>query len=299
MTVPQKSKIPTEIYREITPLGPNDCFMIFSRDKAKFDFPLHSHSEIELNMVFNAPGAQRIIGSHIGAIDDMELVLVGSDVMHGWFNDKCASDNIHELTIQFHPTLFDEKFLMRNQMASLRKMFSDAKRGILFSRKVIEQIAPTIQALYNNAGFGSVIDLMSLLYNLSMSEDWKLLSDPSFDNKKVSSGSCRIERVFEYMNRNFDKHVSLADVARIANMSEVSFSRFIKRHTGFSFVETLNDIRLGHVTRMLIDTNLTIAEVALCCGFNNMANFNRIFKNKKGMTPNLFRQTYMPKKIYI
>lgn len=288
-----------EIYREITPLTPNDCFMIFSRNKAQFDFPLHTHNEIELNLVLNGRGAQRIIGDHIGTIDDMELVMVGSDVVHGWFTNHCVSDDIQEVTIQFHSDLLDEKFLKRNQMAGIRKMFEDSQRGILFPKHVIEKVAPAMKALYENAGFRSVIHLLSLLYELSLSEDWKLLSDPTFDKKNMSSSSRRIERVFEYMNENFNKRISLSDVAKIANMSEVSFSRFIKKHTGFSFVETLNDIRMGHVTRMLIDTNLTVAEVAFCCGFNNMANFNRVFRNKKGMTPNMFRKTYMPKKIYV
>ncbi len=290
-----------EIFREITPLTPNDCFMIFSRHKKQFDFPLHTHNEIELNLVINGKGSQRIIGNHIGTIDDMELVMVGSDVTHGWFTDQCQSEDIHEVTIQFHADLFDEKFLKRNQMANIRKMFEDAKRGILFSRETTEKVAPRIEALYNNdnEGFHSVLDLLAIIYDLSMAEDVKLLSDPTFDQKQMRSNSRRIESVFEYMNKNFNKQITLSEVAQIANMSEVSFSRFIKKHTGFNFVETLNEIRLGHVSRMLIDTNLTISEVAFCCGFNNMANFNRIFKRKKGLTPNKFRKTYMPKKIYV
>lgn len=290
-----------EIFREITPLTPNDCFMIFSRHKKQFDFPLHTHNEIELNLVINGKGSQRIIGNHIGTIDDIELVMVGSDVTHGWFTDQCKSEDIHEVTIQFHADLFDEKFLKRNQMANIRKMFEDAKRGILFSREITEKVAPRIEALYDNdnGGFHSVLDLLAIIYDLSMAEDIKLLSDPTFDQKQMRSNSRRIESVFEYMNKNFNKQITLSEVAQIANMSEVSFSRFIKKHTGFNFVETLNEIRLGHVSRMLIDTNLTISEVAFCCGFNNMANFNRIFKRKKGLTPNKFRKTYMPKKIYV
>ena len=290
-----------EIFREITPLTPNDCFMIFSRHKKQFDFPLHTHNEIELNLVINGKGSQRIIGNHIGTIDDIELVMVGSDVTHGWFTDQCKSEDIHEVTIQFHADLFDEKFLKRNQMANIRKMFEDAKRGILFSREITEKVAPRIEALYDNdnGGFHSVLDLLAIIYDLSMAEDIKLLSDPTFDQKQMRSNSRRIESVFEYMNKNFNKQITLSEVAQIANMSEVSFSRFIKKHTGFNFVETLNEIRLGHVSRMLIDTNLTISEVAFCCGFNNMANFNRIFKRKKGVTPNKFRKTYMPKKIYV
>ena len=113
------------------------------------------------------------------------------------------------------------------------------------------------------------------------------------------SYSQRLETVFAYMNRNFSRQISLRDVAETVNMSEVSFSRFIKKATGQNFIDTLAEIRLGHVSRMLIDTDMTIAEIAFCCGFNNMANFNRIFKRKKGMPPHRFRTLYINKKIYV
>lgn len=288
-----------DIYREITPLTTSDCFMIFSRHKDNFDFPLHSHNEMEINLILNAKGAQRIVGDHIDVIDDVELVLVGPDTPHGWFTHECKSKTIHEVTIQFHADLFDDDFLKRNQMANIREMFAKSKYGILFPKEIAEPFADKLSTVHGKEGFESVIELISLLHELSQIGRWTTLSDSTFIQNKMSSSSRRIERVFEYMNKNFTEPIALADVAKIANMSEVSFSRYMKTHTGFSFIETLNDIRLGHVTRMLIDTNSTIAEIAFSCGFNNLANFNRIFKNKKGMTPTQFKKIYVRKKKYI
>ena len=84
-----------------------------------------------------------------------------------------------------------------------------------------------------------------------------------------------------YLNRNFKKDISLGEAAKISAMSEVAFSRFFKKKTGNSFVDTLNEIRLGHASRLLIDTTQSINEVAFSCGFNNMSHFNRLFKRKK------------------
>ena len=144
-----------------------------------------------------------------------------------------------------------------------------------------------------------LLDVLAVLNTLSLSSDRKLLSDLTFAQKKNVSYSQRLETVFTYMNRNFNRQISLRDVAETVNMSEVSFSRFIKKSTGQSFIDTLAEIRLGHVSRMLIDTDMTIAEIAFCCGFNNMANFNRIFKRKKGMPPHQFRTLFVHKKIYV
>lgn len=291
-----------EILRESTPLTDNDCFMIFSRKKACFDFPLHTHQEMELNLVMNAAGASRVIGNHVGRIGDMELVLVSGDTPHAWFTDRCESEEIHEITLQFSPDLLDDKLLNRNPMAALKSLFAEARRGVLFSRETTERIAPRIKELYEQGAVGGMkplLDMIMILNDLSLSHDREVLSDVTFVQKKLKSHSARLETVFAYMSQNFHRQISLSEAAALINMSDVSFSRFIKKVTGQSFIDTLTEIRLGHVARMLIDTDMTIAEIAFCCGFNNMANFNRIFKRKKGMPPHKFRTLFLPKKVFV
>lgn len=288
-----------DVIREITPLTPNDCFTIFSRKKSEFNFPLHTHEEMELNLILNGTGAKRIVGDHIDEIPQMELVLVGPNLPHGWFTHQCRSRKIHEVTIQFHKELFSQTFLQKNQLIYIRKMYEGAKRGILFSPETIEQIAPRILALEKKTGFDSILELFSILHDLSISRNSKMLSDVTFTNENLSFNSRRLERVFDFMNRHFGREVPLSEVAKIANMPEASFSRFIKIHTGKTFTESMTEIRLGHVSRMLIDTTHSVAEIAYKCGFNNMANFNRIFKSRKGMTPKEFRSNYTGHRVFI
>jgi len=283
----------SELLREIIPITKNDCFTLFSRVKKEFDFPLHYHEEFELNFIYNAKDAQRIVGDHIGEITDLELVLVGPNLQHGWFTHKCKSKDIKEITIQFHRDLFDDKFLQRNQMSFIRSMLEHSVRGILFSRETSQSIMPRLIELTQKHGFDSVLDLMSILHHLSISRNMKFLSDSSFSNmESLSYNSRRVEKVMAYLNHNFDKDVTLAEASKIALMTEVAFSRFFKSRTGKTFVDTLNEIRLGHASRMLIETTQNVTEVAYKCGFNNMSNFNRIFKKKKNCTPKEFRETY-------
>ena len=288
-----------EIMREITPLTQNDCFTLFSRKKKKFDFPLHYHEEYELNLIINAPGAKRIVGDHISPIEDLELVLVGPNLYHAWFTHHCETEDIRELTIQFHKDLFDDRLLRRNQLSFIRTMFEKAQRGILFSRETIERLQPRLLRLEQKHGFDSVLELMSILHDLSTSRDMHTLSDASSTNEQFNYNSRRIEKVFEYMNAHYGRAVTLLEVAKVANMPEASFSRFIKKRIGSTFIDSLNEIRLGHASRMLIDTTHNIAEVAYKCGFNNISNFNRIFKKKKGCTPTEFRENYSGTRIFI
>lgn len=282
----------TNIMREITPLTNADCFTIFTRTKSEFDFPLHSHEELELNFIMNAKGAKRIIGDHISEIDELELVLVGSNLPHVWQTHKCKSKEIKEITIQFHKDLFDEKFLRRNQMSFIRKMLERSAKGILFSKETIQQIMPRLTILSQKQGFDSVMELLSILHDLSVSRNMHTLSDNTFSNAELSYNSRRIERVMEYMNQNFQKNITLNEAAKLTNMTPVSFSRFFKMRTGITFMDSLLELRLGQSSRLLIDTTQSVSEVAYNCGFNNISNFNRLFKKKKGCTPKAFRENY-------
>lgn len=282
-----------DLLREITPLTQSDCFTLFSRVKSDFDFPLHYHEEYELNFIENAPGARRIIGDHMEEIGPLELVLVGSNLQHGWFNHKCESKDIKEVTIQFQKDLFDEKLLRRNQLSFIRAMLEKSNRGILFSQETTKQLASRLKALNQKHGFDSVLELFSILHDLSTSRNMRILSDASFNNAEYFTyNSRRISTAMDYLNNNFEKPISLTDVARLVNMSDVAFSRFFKNRTGNNFIDSLIEIRLGHASRLLIDTTHTIGEIAYRCGFNNMSNFNRVFKKKKSCTPKEFRENY-------
>ena len=293
-----------KILRESTPLTDSDCFMIFSRKKSCFDFPLHTHKEMELNLIVNAAGSSRVIGNHVGSIGDIELVLVNGETPHTWMTTPlCTSPEIYEITLQFSPDLLGDKLMNRNQMLGLKKLFEEARCGVIFPRELAAAITPRMEWLYEQGregGLASVLELLSILNTLSLCSERTLLSDAkTLNTKRKKSHSTRLEQVFAYMNQNFARPLALADAAAVANMTEVAFSRFLKRETGKNFVDTLTDIRMGHVCRMFIDTDMTITEIAYHCGFNNMANFNRIFKRKKGMSPQQYRKLFIPKKIFV
>jgi AraC-like DNA-binding protein len=281
------------ILREITPLTQSDCFTYFYRAKSEFDFPLHYHDEVELNFIKNARGTKRIVGDHVEETGDIELVLVGPGMPHGWFGSGFKKNQIEEITIQFHKDFFDEKFLQKNQLSFIRNMLRRSLRGILFTTETTQRLEPRIYGLGKKQGFDSVLELMSILHDLSISRDFRILSDSGFSDTEIFSyNSRRIEKVMEFIHTSFDKQISLGEAAKIASMTESAFSRFFKLRTGMTFIDCLTEVRLGHASRMLISTTKTIAEVAYSCGFNNISNFNRIFRKKKSCTPRELRESY-------
>lgn len=288
-----------QIITEITPLSKTDCFYLISRDKMMFDYPLHRHEDFELNFVSNCSGARRIVGDSIEELGDYDLVLVGSNLPHCWEQHNCHSRNIHEVTIQFPIELISQEMLMKNQLGSIREMFERAKTGLSFDLPVIMTIYNKLDELTKSQpGFMRLLKLLEILYMLSMSESHSL-SSSSFADVKSPTDSRRVRKVEDEIARNYNKQIYLKDLADMVGMTPTAFSRFFKIRTGRTLSDYIIDIRMGHAARMLVDTTMTMAEICYECGFNNISNFNRIFKKRKGCCPKEFRDNYLKTKLII
>lgn len=289
------------VMKEVTPLTDADCFMVFSRVKKEFTFPIHIHTQYEFNFIENAKGAQRVVGDSVETIDDLELALItGPELEHAWLNHQCTSQEIKEITIQFHANLLNEGLLGRNSFKSIDTLLKNAQRGVTFSRETILKVKPKLESLNEKAkGIEPVLQFLSILYELSVAPDIRILSSYSSNGHVLPVESRRIDKVYRYMEENYATDIRLSDAANLVGMSDVAFCRFIKQRTGKSFVDALNDIRLGHVVRLLISTTKTISEICYECGFNNLSNFNRLFLKKKKCTPTEFRDSYGTNRILI
>lgn len=286
------------IIREITPLSDRDCFYIADRIKTEFTYPIHSHPEFELNFTAHAAGVKRIVGDSSEVIGEYDLVLIaGKDLEHVWEQNECTSKNIREITIQFSPDLFFNNFIKKSQFNSIEHMLEKAQRGICFPMEAIMKVYAVLDTLSTEKdGFYSVIKFLSILHELSLYDNVRELSSSSFARIECFSDSRRVSKVQKYIENNYKEELRLTTLAELVNMTPVSFSRFFHLRTGKTLSEYIVDIRLGFATRMLIDTSTSIAEICYECGFNNLSNFNRIFKKKKECSPKEFRENYVKKK---
>ncbi len=291
-----------ELLKEVSPLSDKDCFIIIERYKSNFNFPIHIHPECELNYIENAKGAQRIVGDSIEDIGEEELVLITNpELEHAWMDHNNDSKNIHEITIQFHDNLLTDTLLNKNQMFSIHQLFSHAQRGVAFSSEAISKVRPLLKTLTcESDSFYSFVKLLIILHELSIDKGLRELASGQFSARtEDKSDDIRMGKVVDYLTLHYPNNIRLSDVAGLVNMSESSFCRFIKQRTSKSFVDFLTDVRLGAASRFLIDSSLSVAEICYNCGFNNLSNFNRIFKKRKGVTPREFRENYRKNKVII
>ena len=289
-----------EVISEITRLTDKDCYHLVERHKKQHTYPLHRHGEMELNFVENCSGNRRIIGDSIEVIDCYDLVLMGGGLEHTWEQYECQSNDIREVTIHFSRDLFSDAFLSKTHLKPLADLINKADVGVAFGMKAIMHNYDRLNELVNmEPGFYSVMKFIELMYELSLTSDYRLLSTSAFAHTTMTTDSRRVQKVKDYIDANFKDDIRLQELADLANMTPTAFSRFFKLRTGKSISEYIIDVRLGHAARMLADSTMAVVEICYRCGFNNISNFNRIFKRKKGLTPTEFRENYHKKHIIV
>ncbi|WP_165157188.1 AraC family transcriptional regulator [Parabacteroides sp. ZJ-118] len=283
-----------DVWKETTPLSSEDCFLVMQRLKSGFNFPLHVHMEFELNYLENAAGAIRIVGDSVEEIDDLDLVLIAGGTKHAYSNHECACDGIFEITIQFHKSIFDS-LINKRHFKTMKDMFDNASSGLVFSREMILGIQDNLRMLSNDSksdSFQNLLRLIEILRILSLDKAARRLNAVNTVKNYNDDDTDRLDSIMLYLHENYQRRITLSEVAKSTNMSDASLMRFLKKWTGKTFIDNLNEIRVAEAVCRLIDTSDSISEICYRCGFNNLSNFNRVFKRRRGSTPTEYREKY-------
>ena len=276
------------IQREITPISDEDLFIILDHPGADFDYATHFHSEYELNMVIDTYG-KRIVGDSVEDFTTFDLVLIGPNIPHAWKGETIEGN--HVVTIQFHGDLLNYPILDKKMFASIKDLLQKSNRGIQFIGDVTSPFCHKILNLCKLSGFNTAMEFFSLLYDLSTTPNQRSLASISFDSESImrESKSRRISLICDYINTHYMESIKLSDIAEIVSMSDSALSHFFKKRTNRSLIDYINDVRIGYASKMLFETTHSIGEIAYLCGFNNLSNFNRLFKKTKRQSPSEFR----------
>lgn len=276
------------LQKEITPLSNEDLFIVLNHPGAKFDYPVHYHSDFELNLVIGSCG-ERVVGDSVENFSELDLVMTGPNVPHAWFGSD--NEKRHVVTIQFSEKLVDFPLLEKRLFKNIKELLYESRRGIVFARETQDKVKEKILALTKMQGFQTVLAFFSILHELSVA-DRRILTSNKFDSQDIvrTSKSRRIAKVCDYIEANYQDQIKLKDVAALVNMSESAFSHFFKKRTKCTYIDYLTNIRIAKSCQLLSETTQTVAEICFVCGFENISNFMRIFKKKKNVTPARYRE---------
>ena len=276
-----------DIQKEITPIATDDLFIVLNHPNAKFDYPVHYHPDYEINLVMDTHG-ERIVGDSIEKFDTLDLVMIGSNLPHAWKGEIIEGN--HVITIQFSDKLLNFPILEKRLFGPIKQLLLESSHGIVFSPDTQIRMKEKIIRLTKMQGFHTVLEFFSILHELSIADRHILVSN-LYDTQDTvrTSKSRRIAKVCDYIEKNFEDPIKLSDVADLVNMSESAFSHFFKKKTNCTFIDYITNLRIARACQMLAETTHTVAEICYTCGFNNLSNFIRIFRKKKGSTPSEYR----------
>ena len=272
----------------------HSTFIIKEVIQPNFSTEFHFHQECQLVYIVESEG-KRIIGDSIQHFDSDELIFMGSNLPHVWHNDlqyfKANESFVaHSIGLYVEPDGLDKHLSILGDIKKLQSLLKLAERGMLFYGDTKTRIIETLLLALKQKGLPRIIHILHILDLMCESNEYELLTSAGYVNNYQSRDNQRIDRVFKYVLDNFKEEISLTTISDIAGMNVQAFCRYFKARTQKPFTQFVNEIRIGHACKLLLDPQETVIQIAFDCGFNTISNFNRFFKEIKGMTPREFRK---------
>lgn len=250
----------------------------------------HFHPEIELIFVRGGTG-KRHIGRHLSYFNDGDLVLMGEYLPHYGFTDRLTG-NSSETVVQFRNDFLGEQFFSIPEMNGVRQLLELSKKGLAFHGKTKEQVGAKIEQLAFSDQFGRLLGLISILQDLSMSNEYTMLNADGVAMAVDTKDNDRMNEIYSYIRANFKEHISLDEIADEVNMTVPAFCRYFKKISRKTFTKFVNEYRVVHASKLLAETSLQITEVSFESGFNNFSHFNKSFKEFTGKSPSAYRKEF-------
>lgn len=154
-----------------------------------------------------------------------------------------------------------------------------------------EATAAKMVALSTLAPARRSIVLLDILVTLA-DEPAVTLATRSLITDVEAAARGRIDLVIGLVRRDYAESISVGQAAELVSMTPDAFSRFFRRHTGRTFTDYVNDVRLAEASHRLLESDAVISEVAAGCGYANLSHFNRRFRVQNAMSPREFRKQF-------
>lgn len=269
----------------------DQSFACKEREQPTFDIGWHVHPELQLSLFLSGRG-YRIVGDHIASLEPGDLVLVGANLPHIWHHDEVGGKpraRVHFVTVTFREDFGGGAFLQLPEMKPVRNLFSHAKRGLRIRGETRAQVATRLRAIAAGSGLGRIVDLLAILDLLAASTELEPVASAGFMPDVNLEDEQRLSLVCSHIIAHLDEEVHRDTLADLVHLAPASFSRYFKARTGKTLPDFVNELRVGRACRMLAEADQPITEIALACGYANLANFHRQFRQRMRLTPRDYR----------
>lgn len=273
---------------EKLPLSQNNSFVARTFRTPQFEVPWHQHIELELILFTEGEGVA-FAGNHMGEFNTGDIYFLGSNLPHCF--QKAHKDLITSaVVVQFKPDFWGRDFIDLPECEGIRELFVTSSQGLKISSSLKTKLNPLIRQLEYKQGLARIIALCECL-DLIAKNDYQKLSTQEvkqYNNRHKE----RIDAIFQFTLANFQDEISLNSIAANVDMSVPAFCSYFKKSTKKTYIEFLNEIRIGHACKLLLETQKPVLDICFESGYNTLANFNKQFLKLKKITPSQYRKKF-------
>lgn len=275
----------------------SQIFVVKDLKEKHFDPTWHAHSEYQLFVVLQGTGT-RFIGDSIRSFKPGELILTGPHLPHLWRSNekyfkKGGSLEVKGIVVYLNEHFLGQNMLDKIELHRLKVLFNRSMRGLEFCGQNKTQVIELMQELLHLNGVHSLIHLLRILDILSATKENHYISSRHYSDSINEHETDRLNKVYEYIIKNYRSKIPLENMAEMLNMTTTSFSRYFSMKNNKTYSRFIGEIRVKHACELLTETDMSVAEICYECGFNTLSNFNKQFKDIMRKKPTDYKREFM------
>ncbi len=245
--------------------------------KSQSQFLPHWHENIEILYVIKGTISVLSDASSITANKD-EIIIINSNNVH-------YIQTLEEES-KYYCLIIDRKFCEEIGIDTEEIVFQRLIKDRMVRDKfnVIKEEFFSQKALYKAKIKSVIMDLVICLYREH------ILSESTLSNKPETNKIEMIKKAIRYIQSNYDKNISIAQIAEEAGVSKYYFCRIFKEITGYTTICFINILRCTNAKKLLLSGKYSVEEAAFACGFDNLSYFSKTYKKHMGCLPSSLKK---------
>jgi AraC-like DNA-binding protein len=241
---------------------------------------LHYHHSYEIVFIKNGSG-KIIVGNQCQEYENGALIFLGPCIPHFSFFNSMFDDNF-EIVVHFDEVFVEQRIQRIPEFSSLIPFIHKSAQILLFPPDFKEKQLPFFEEIIDLSPIEQLAAIFNLLCRLSTANYQHLLETPI--GKSIPPNQ-QTKKIFDFINENYAQPMSTKDVAQHLNLTTNSFCKVFKKLTNKSFISYLNEYRIYRAVNLIEQSEDSISEIAMKCGFDNLSYFSKVFFQVKNRRP--------------
>jgi AraC-like DNA-binding protein len=253
---------------------------------------VHYHEECQLTYIIEGHGAV-MVADKLEEFREGDVLVFGKNTPHVLLHNKKYYEadsgmRARAISIFFSKDTFNHVFNQMPETARIEEFLEHAQFGIRIKNQETRRISEDLKQMVKLSQVPRIILFMKILYIISKNPHFEYISS-SIPHVSGREDNLKLKKIFDYITKNFEKRITLEEIAGLINLTPTAFCRYFKLRTNKTFSQFLIEVRINQACKMLSNGNYNVTETFFSCGYNNSSNFHRHFRQHTGLTPSEYK----------